>query len=447
MLLRVRTPFVAAAIVALASLLVLAADVSFAGGDAASEAAVRLATHPGFRAQLEARDAVLGRTFTATIIFRAPDRAIALIPPGEWVAVEGGRLSVMEDGALRTSDVGAWLRRSGALVAPFAARARAIAGTPADEAPSDLAGAAQRLGVALQIDMRRLDGRVAIALLLSHALDPAGKAAPGFTFHASAVTDVDFSAASGFPESVRLMGPTGRVEGEVRTISFESLGDVSDALLAPPATTVTATETEPAPRLKEAFVRDALAAILGPLRMGGARDAGLLERERERVEALLVDTFTALYRAGYDEPRLRLEARRAVELEAATVRAALVAAGEANRARTSKALKERFRDNCRRQLKDAVGELVRIVESSLARTDHETPADEAARRKLLAAAPTAALAAFETAIVAPMESEAGIEIDRLAAQVAATGSAKPNPSAAKPTANAAPAANQGEKRP
>ncbi|HVY62843.1 MAG TPA: hypothetical protein VHF22_14395, partial [Planctomycetota bacterium] len=174
---------------------------SAASGD---DASAKLAALPGFRATLEARDLVGGRSFGATLAYRAPDRALATISKDEFVWVGDGRLVVRESGELHTTDIAGWLRETEAALAPALKDVDAIA--PGAE-PPDLAKLAGRLGLSLDLEMRRRDDRVSIALLLAHRYDAAADRAPGFGFTASEGAAVTTAPTTGFPEKVELLGP------------------------------------------------------------------------------------------------------------------------------------------------------------------------------------------------------------------------------------------------
>lgn len=392
----------------------IAAVAALFGAPAAAseEAARNLAALKGFKAVLEARDHVAGRSFGATIVYRYPDRALATLPPDDFIHLEGGRLTVREGATLKRADVGGWLRGLQEGLAPALAGLAMLEGGPAGAPlPVDFARSAGRLGTALEIDMRRSGEKVSIALVLTPACDLAAERAPGFRFEATGGVEVARAAGSGFPESIVLRGPLGRVEGEVKLISFEVLAEVPDASLALPAGGAAPEAAEPSPVLKERIAALTLDATLERIRGRAAGDPALLDRDEARVSEVLAAEYAALYRAAYPEKRLREEARRAVVADLDAVKAALADAAPARRGEVVDALIERFRQSCRRQLRDALGELVRIAEAALEPRGAE---GEAVRRKLLAASGKAAMAAFERAIVAPMEDEARAEVERIA---------------------------------
>lgn len=429
------------AIVILCAAPALAADDD--AGRALADAGGKLAALPGLRAKIAAHDEVAGRSFEATLVFRAPDRLLAVIPPDDFVLVENGTVVVREGGAVRRADVRGWVADACAKLAPIYADGAALArGTTGAPEPR-FADAADHLQLVLALDLRRRDDRVSIALNVVHRCDvlaPPARA-PGLAFafdleeresppsviglDAERITlrsgrrEAVLLRASGVPELALLRSPTGRSEAQVLVKDVEVLAAAPDSLFAAPVALDPAKieNVSPPPFTKEELARSALAALLGRLREGAARDAALLgrEKEREKVESVLTRYYAALFRAAYPEAKLREEARRAAHADAPTVEATLSRAGKAGREKALNELRQVFRANCSVHMRDAASELVHLAEAAIGPTDPCATADaEAARRALVAVSGRAALGAFSEAIVTPMEAAAAAELESLA---------------------------------
>jgi hypothetical protein len=420
----------------------LAARASDGAASALAEAARRLASLPGLRAEIVARDEVLGRSFMARLVYRAPDRLHATIEPGDFVSYAGGTLVVREGARTRRCDAAAWAGEAGSRLAPILREGLGIAGAPAGEAAA-IESAAACLAPLFSLDIRRAEDRVSIALLVTHriALEPFDRGL-AFSFRQhdrtpATVISIDedrivlrdgareatISRRTGFFERVILRGPTGRIEGEVVASSCEVLPFVPEEWLAPPEVKEEEVEqVEPAPRSKESFARAALGALFGRLRAAAEADPDFAGREGPRLEAVLTRFYAALFRSAYPEPQLREEARRATRADAEAARAAIARAGAAGRKRAIEDLRVRFRANCETQLRDAASELVRLAEAAIGPEDAASKEPvQAARRALVRLSGRAALAAYRQAIVAPMEEEAAAELERLAAAPAPSG--------------------------
>jgi hypothetical protein len=440
------------------------------GADALADAARRLAALPGFRAKVSAHDEVGGRSFEATLVYRAPDRLFARIPPEDFVLADGGAVLVHEGGVTRRSEVAAWVGETCAALAPIFAEGTALAG-PDGGAPPRFADAARTLGLLLALDLRERGDRTSIALNVVHRPDllaPGG--APGIAFSFALdepappiVTGLDAERievragpreatilrATGLPEHVLLRSPTGRKEAEVFFREIEVLPQVPDELLAPPPPATTEASTAaappkietvgPPPWTKERLARGALRELLSRLRAGAARDPQLVARERPRIESVLERYYAALFRAAYPETKLREEARRAADADRATVEAALARAGAGGRAKALGELREVFRANCATHMRDAAAELIHLAEDAIGGADAAAgPAAEEARRALVGISGGAVLAAFRETIVAPMEAEAGSALEKLASENHGDRGAAATPAPATPLAGGKP---------
>ncbi|MGH7297666.1 MAG: hypothetical protein ACRELB_22200, partial [Polyangiaceae bacterium] len=230
------------------------------------------------------------------------------------------------------------------------------------------------------------------------------------------------SRASGVPTRVLLRNDAGRVDASIEMRDVRVLQTVPDALLTPPPFDAKkAVLVEPASRTKERFAREALGALIELIRGAARRDPALLEGDAPRVTGLFTRAYTALFRAFFPEDRLRAEARLAARKDAATVRDALARAGAGGRVQALADLRGRFRENCKVLLSDAAHELADLGEQLIGAGD--PPGDEASERLkqgLVRASGDAVVQAFLAAVVDPMDDEAAREIERIAAEPAAT---------------------------
>jgi hypothetical protein len=435
-------------------LLAAAAAPAAESGPAALEAAARrLAALPGLRARVVARDDVGARTFEATIVYRAPDRFVARIPPDDYAVIDGGRVTVREGGKTRSCDVAAWVAATAARLSPTYAEAAALTPGAGPSGAPCFADAAARLSVLFQIDLYRREDRVAIGINLSHDVDFAGSSGRDrglrFTFladdrDAATVIALDerrivlragpreatIARDTGLPERVLLRSATGRVEAEVELRDVEVLEKVPEELLGPPGRGTGEVEAvDPTPHTKAQVARGALAAIFERLEAGAAKDPALLTREAAKVEAVLTRYDGAIFEAAYPTAKLREQAREAARRDEATVRQALARAGPAGRAKAIEELRAIFRNNCTYQMREAAVELVQIAEAAIDRRNQAAPET---RRALVAASGRAVLAAFQQSIVGPMESEAAAEIEKIAAAPpAASGATRASQDAAQ----------------
>lgn len=426
------------AAVAAASGFAAAARAAGDGPAALAEAGRRLAALPGLRATVVARDELAGRTFRATLTYRAPDRLRVVIGGDDFIHLAGGTITAREAGVTRRTDVSAWAHAAAERLAPSFAEAAALLSFDGPPARLDLV--AERLAPVFALDFQRGPDEVTTALLVAHrfAFDDAAAGAPGLAFsfrgeegEPPSIVDLDaegirlragarearISRATGLPERVVLRGQTGRIEAEVAISDVEILEAVPDDLLAPPGLPSAApVPSEPTPRTKDGFAREALAALLGRVRAAAARDPALVSREAAKLEAILARCYGAILRAKHAEARLRELACEAARADEATVLEALEKAGPAGRERALDDLRARFHANCSQQLRHAGAEIVGLAEAAIGPPTAGAPdAVECARHALVSISGRAALAAYREAIVGPMEDAASAELERLAA--------------------------------
>ncbi len=446
--------------VALAALLCCLARTAAAltAVEAQAELSAKVASYRAFEVTVSAEDLVGGRSFSARVVFEAPDRLALRFPAGDVVLAREGVLYLVEDGRATKVDAGAWTAAALAAVAPAYEDLAAIegaAGPPAGSIPAGRleAGASRRrLGARVGIDFRRSRDRVAISLLASYRLllgiepgtagidvawsgarhDRGGEETPVLaaadadrvTFRTRAKEAV-LDRRTGLPETIRFLSPTGKVEAEVRFQGFAALEAAPPGSFDPPpgVDLAAAEELDTEPELKAELAREVLAAFYGRLLAGEARDPGFLAREDARVEAALARACAGFFRAAYPEGRLREEARRAAEADLEIARSAFERAGPSGRADVAAELRRRFRENAERQLREAADDLVRVAEQAIAAAGAGgegvgPEAGDEAHRLLVRVTGRAVIAAYRRAIVDPMEAEAAAALEALAGAAA-----------------------------
>jgi len=424
-----------------------------------SDVEARLAALPGFEATVEVRDHVGGRTFEAEIAYAYPDRLVARLPDDAFLMARDGAFIGREENVVRRAEIARWIEGLLGDLAPLYRELEALEGEagPGPGAPPapEFAGAARRIGTGLGIRFHRRADRVSVTFLFQFrcriaraiAGEPPARP-PGFRFRfgsdepaASAPSAIDppgaeargervtfrqgdceaeFLRASGLPVRVALLSSTGRLEAEVIFKSFRATPGVDAARFEAPSGATEGARAFDAPAdLMEDVAGQAVRAFVGRIRADVARDPSLVTREGARVEDLLRRYYVAIYRSAYPEARLREEAKRAAEADGRTARAALDAAPAARRAETVDVLARRFRANARRELrwlKEGIQRVVSMAEDAIGGPAPDAgPEAEAARRRLVALSGRAVVAASEAAILDPMEAEARIELERLAA--------------------------------